>query len=136
MPTTKTYHLQQGTDRITVEAYTHLGALAEAYMLTGKDRWSLAPEPSRRCEVCDKAADKLDDDGFCEACSKRDEGRMIAESALEELKSLQRHLEAQVEYFENASDEEITESARRIKRLIEAHDCLEDAGSRSTYGLN
>lgn len=41
---TRTFHLRQGNDRIKIEARSHLEALAAAFELTGKDRWTTDSE--------------------------------------------------------------------------------------------
>jgi len=63
-----TYTLRQGNDEITIDARSGLEARADAYELTGKDRWVVVPSSDpRMCDRCRIARHS----GTCEENSDR-----------------------------------------------------------------
>lgn len=92
------------------------------------------PTETTTCQACGENP-SYRSQNICLACDLRSERILIIESALEELKAIERKLNKQHAAAENMTDSEILDSRRTNKRLLEAHDDLENADSAASYGL-
>lgn len=87
------------------------------------------------CLACGENPQGIGTDELCNPCSIRNEGIMLTQSMIENLTTLRRQLDEQENFFTNATDFEILEASRKIKKMVEAHDATDDAIDRAGYGL-